>query len=62
MKKPIKCMNCHNKIEENQKYKLEIPSNDPICESCWIIYERYLLGIEATDDLTKWDNQEILVR
>lgn len=58
----LRCMNCARAILEGEEYKLELPSGDPVCKRCWLQYEKWLTEIEATDDLLKWENQEVLVR
>lgn len=55
-------MNCGRIIEEEEEYKLEIPSRDPVCKDCWKTFETHLVEIGATDDFDAWKNQEILIR
>ena len=62
MSEHVRCMNCAQMIVQGEEYKLEIPSEDPVCMDCWSIFEQHLLDIGATDDLTKWENQEVFVR
>lgn len=35
---------------------------NPLCEKCWIKYEKWLTEIQATDDLASWEAQEVLTR
>ena len=58
----LKCSNCTKEIKPGQKYKLEIPMNNPLCKKCWPQYERWLNKIDATTDLSNWNTQEILTR